>query len=174
MFAYNLLRNQKKFYGVDTLEFKNCHEMPVISKAVVCSYSKESALTQRFSNFLQNSFLLEILFKQPPYFYKPQKRGKKIVFPAAKQVLRQMRLNKVLSILFSLRNIVIANSQVNSKGSCLRVSFKDPLNFPALSQLYMLFLKLNSVVFTSDFVVLKNKKAKKSLFYFFSQYFLRK
>lgn len=174
MFAYNHLRNQKKNYGVDSLMFKNCHEMPLISKAVVRCYPKETALTQRFLNFLQNSFLLEILFKQSLYYYKPQKKGRKIVFPAAKQVLRGTRLNKCLSILFSLRSKVINNIQLNLKGSCLRVSFKAPLNFPNISHLYMLFLKLNSVMFTSDFVVLKNKKVKNSSFYFFSQYFLRK
>lgn len=174
MFAYNLLRSQKRLYGVDTLKFKNCHEMPVISKAIVRSYPKETALVQRFSNFLQNSFLLETLFKQSLYYYKPQKKGKKIVLPASKQVLRGIRLNKILSLLFSLRSKVIDNIQMNLKGSCLRVSFKAPLNFPSITHLYMLFLKLNSVTFTSDFVVLKNKKFKNSLFYFFSQSFLRK
>ena len=60
----------------------------VFSKVVVRSISKEGSLTQRFLNFLQNSFLLEILFKQFTYHYSPQKKGRKFVLPASKQVLK--------------------------------------------------------------------------------------
>ena len=82
MFANKLLTKQKKIYGVDSLQFKNCHEMPVFSKVVVRSISKEGSLTQRFLNFLQNSFLLEIVVKQLPFYYSPAKKGRKFVLPA--------------------------------------------------------------------------------------------
>ena len=41
---------------------------------------KEGSLTQRFLNFLQNSFLLEILFKQFTYHYSPQKKDENLFY----------------------------------------------------------------------------------------------
>lgn len=174
MFANKLLTKQKKIYGVDSLQFKNCHEMPVFSKVVVRSISKEGSLTQRFLNFLQNSFLLEIVVKQFPFYYSPAKKGRKFVLPASKQVLKKMRLNKLLSVLFVLRTKIIEKVSLDEKSSFFRVSFKTPLNFPSISLLYLLFLKLGSVYFTSDFVVLNNRGFKFNLFCFFSKYFQRK
>ena len=174
MFSSHYLNKNQQYYGVDLIEFKNCYEIQTLSKGTLRCVSNESALNSRSSKIFQNAFLLELLVKQTSFFYLPKKKGQKLSLFTSKIPLKKLRLKVFLNILLVLKHRIFKNFKINETGNSIRFFFKDPLNFPKISNYYSLFVGLGSVNFNLDLTSNVKNKHKKSILLFFLKLLTRK